>query len=625
MGNVNLRVVADDFDISGNNDLMVHDEALRLRARSWVDNSVACIAGMFTDTSQLNSVLDDLGADNMMIARELVYGGNWICDRTIFDKTNKKFADAALTTKSSTAFFTVSPLSSQVSQNEFSIRFAIRFANVTQNGTIMSEYVGINGLKRWRLHWNGSLLFLTYASNGTNVEATTGALSLSNDTWYEIQLTYSASNTRARVQIKRMSDNAEIGQNEITNAKVMPTSDIYGGNQLNVGGYVLASSSGGYRSQNINADVLFDYIFMFNSELAADFTVQSSAPSIYASQSASATVTLDGSSTGTTWDMSTLDVDDSTLWASGVGNDGWEIRYEASDNATPGTYSSWMTLTALKAEADPTKRYLHLEIRCNASDMTSFYPLRYMTITANVSIAVTSAAPAFDSVANDGNGSSITLTITPPTEAGYVATYIYYRRIGAAAWSSGGTYVGSGGVAGTKQITGLTDGARYEIVLYASFGTNIYSVPSITRRVLVSSYTFISAARDVADLLEDDGIGTFGTDIFVDQEPDSPDTVITVYNTPGEAPQLATGLTAAALVMNDSVMIHVRGRASAYNATQDLAQDIMNALHGRAGDVINNSTIVGIVATSGIGSLGRDEPKNRPKFSMNFKVMRTNT
>jgi hypothetical protein len=39
---------------------------------------------------------------------------------------------------------------------------------------------------------------------------------------------------------------------------------------------------------------------------------------------------------------------------------------------------------------------------------------------------------------------------------------------------------------------------------------------------------------DIATILNGDGVGTLGTDIFASKEPDSPDSCITIYNTGGQ-------------------------------------------------------------------------------------------
>ena len=101
------------------------------------------------------------------------------------------------------------------------------------------------------------------------------------------------------------------------------------------------------------------------------------------------------------------------------------------------------------------------------------------------------AAPTFDNLVNDLTGSSVTITVTPPTDPGYVQTTALYRRmsgpngIPVGVWTSGGTYVGVGGVTGTFQVTGLEDDQLFEFALVAEDASG-YSLPSITRRVVVS-------------------------------------------------------------------------------------------------------------------------------------------
>ena len=112
--------------------------------------------------------------------------------------------------------------------------------------------------------------------------------------------------------------------------------------------------------------------------------------------------------------------------------------------------------------------------------------------------------PTFDNVVNDLTGSSVTLTITPPNDAGYVQTNIFYRRITGpngipvGVWSSGGTYSGAPGVQGTKVVPNLENDQIYEFVLTAESATD-YSPPTITRAVLVTS-----SGKPVHDRILDD-------------------------------------------------------------------------------------------------------------------------
>jgi len=112
--------------------------------------------------------------------------------------------------------------------------------------------------------------------------------------------------------------------------------------------------------------------------------------------------------------------------------------------------------------------------------------------------------PTFDDVVNDLTGASVTLTITPPNDAGYVQTNIFYRRttgpngIPVGLWSSGGTYIGAAGVQGMTVVSGLEADQIYEFILTAESATD-YSPPTVTRAVLVSS-----SGKAVKDRILDD-------------------------------------------------------------------------------------------------------------------------
>lgn len=100
--------------------------------------------------------------------------------------------------------------------------------------------------------------------------------------------------------------------------------------------------------------------------------------------------------------------------------------------------------------------------------------------------------PTLNDAVNDLTGSSVTLTITPPNDLGYVQTNIFYRRISGpngipeSLWTSGGVYIGLPAVQGTAVVAGLENNQLYEFVLTAQDATD-YSPPSITLRVLTSA------------------------------------------------------------------------------------------------------------------------------------------
>ena len=56
----------------------------------------------------------------------------------------------------------------------------------------------------------------------------------------------------------------------------------------------------------------------------------------------------------------------------------------------------------------------------------------------------------------------------------------------------------------------------------------------------------------IAEILQDEGVGVIGTDIFVSQKPNKPDFCIATYASGGQPPDPHS-------IYNPSVMIHVRG------------------------------------------------------------------
>lgn len=90
------------------------------------------------------------------------------------------------------------------------------------------------------------------------------------------------------------------------------------------------------------------------------------------------------------------------------------------------------------------------------------------------------------------------------------------------------------------------------------------------------------AADDLAEYLEDQGLGTVGTDIFTGDMNDSPDNVIVLNQTGGMPPS----------VMGDYEQpgLQINIRNTSYAFAQTLALKILKKLHG-----IINTTIEGVL------------------------------
>jgi len=124
-------------------------------------------------------------------------------------------------------------------------------------------------------------------------------------------------------------------------------------------------------------------------------------------------------------------------------------------------------------------------------------------------------------------------------------------------------------------------------------------------------------SEDVKDMVtESNGIGTFGTDVFIAHSPPSPNECVTIYDTGGYNPDLATD------IENPTVEFLVRGKVGGYKDAWSKADTIKSLLHGVHGSIVNGTRYILIRAVSDILFLGLDE-KNRPELSINFSMMRT--
>lgn len=133
-----------------------------------------------------------------------------------------------------------------------------------------------------------------------------------------------------------------------------------------------------------------------------------------------------------------------------------------------------------------------------------------------------------------------------------------------------------------------------------------------------------TGAEDIRDILVSDGLGTFGTDLFVDKQPDSKFTLpmIIVSNSPGLDPE-ATGQN----FRKPAVQIKVVGKDGGYTVARNKMLAIEAALHERTVPVSVASgqvTILGILEQGDMGPVEYDV-LNRPAFFANFQIWRTYT
>ena len=125
-------------------------------------------------------------------------------------------------------------------------------------------------------------------------------------------------------------------------------------------------------------------------------------------------------------------------------------------------------------------------------------------------------------------------------------------------------------------------------------------------------------AEGIKDLLVAAGVGVFaattGWSIQVGKEPTKPDTVVTVYNTGGLAPNPKW------LLDDPTVQVSIRGAKNGRVASRAKAQEVKDALLGLPSQDLNGDRWVSVTGIGDITDIGFDE-SNRPMHTVNFKLI----
>ena len=125
-----------------------------------------------------------------------------------------------------------------------------------------------------------------------------------------------------------------------------------------------------------------------------------------------------------------------------------------------------------------------------------------------------------------------------------------------------------------------------------------------------------SSAEDVAEYLEDQGIGTRGAAsgwaIFIGKEPSSPNNTITVYDTGG-------AMGNPDQLYDPTIQIRIRGHD--YSGTYAKAVEIRDDLVVNTDRVVGDWHYAGFFLISDIAKIDTDE-NNRDVFTINFRLMR---
>jgi len=118
---------------------------------------------------------------------------------------------------------------------------------------------------------------------------------------------------------------------------------------------------------------------------------------------------------------------------------------------------------------------------------------------------------------------------------------------------------------------------------------------------------------DIADYLEDQSVGTVGTNIFVGQQPDSPANCVTIIDTGGLRPDIDLP------TKKPTFQVLVRNTDYATGAAK--LTSVRNALHNRYNETLveNGNYFYSINAITEGGHIGKDDI-GHDEFSMNFEA-----
>jgi hypothetical protein len=123
----------------------------------------------------------------------------------------------------------------------------------------------------------------------------------------------------------------------------------------------------------------------------------------------------------------------------------------------------------------------------------------------------------------------------------------------------------------------------------------------------------------VGDYLASASVGTLGTNLFLAVMPESPDAMVTVYESAGGSPVFTMG---AAVVAIDRPTIQVICRATRgdYPTARDQAESIRQMLGAVVEQTISGITVMRIEPQGSVIPMGEDD-NLRPMVSVNFECM----
>jgi hypothetical protein len=126
-----------------------------------------------------------------------------------------------------------------------------------------------------------------------------------------------------------------------------------------------------------------------------------------------------------------------------------------------------------------------------------------------------------------------------------------------------------------------------------------------------------ATTEDVKDMLEAESFGlTFGTNLFISDEPLEPDSCVTLYDTPGLSSQLTMDNE-----RYDYPSVTIRVRDMNYTTGWAMVENIKSAMHGRANETWNGTFYALITVVGHPFKLDYDNNR-RVRFIININLQR---
>lgn len=131
----------------------------------------------------------------------------------------------------------------------------------------------------------------------------------------------------------------------------------------------------------------------------------------------------------------------------------------------------------------------------------------------------------------------------------------------------------------------------------------------------------MSVLSDLAQLLQTEGVGTVGTDIFMVRRPDSPNTCLTLTEYQGEDNRLPGPTNIPA---DERLSVQVAARAESYPDAEALASQAFTALHFRHKTLASGRRYAWSKANQSPGYIGVDA-NDRKLIVFNLRLRRHRT